>query len=524
MRRTIPILLTLFAALTAAHAAGIAWHEGEVPEAFDRAREEGKPLFLYWGAVWCPPCNQIKQTIFTQRSFIDTTKLFVPVYLDGDTESAQIWGEKLGILGYPSMLVLSPEGREVMRLPTGLQIEDFNRVLDEALARMTPIEEVLDAALAESDPSKISDRTFRLLAFYSWGQNRRLELSPEEWEARFRALAERVPARLSVERSRLYLLWLEYASRAEPGKLSRSLRREADRRLLEILESPELTRANLQFLSYYAGSVVPMVYPRNGGGRRHLIDAWETAMARAENDDSLSIDERLKTLLPSIDFHEMQRGKKKTPVDAELQERVLRRVKWTDENASDHYARQASMSAAGHLLEGAGLEEEARDLYLAEVEKSETPYYFMSSLASMAHEAGNDEEATSWLVRAYESAEGGSTRFQWGASYLLGLMEISPDDAERILDESLRVFGQHLEQNDAFAGRHQSRMKWLAKEYAEWNAEGAHAAEIETLRAAMLPSCDSLDDDAEEGEKSLQDRCEEFFTSLGTDPRPESTG
>lgn len=519
MRRTIPILLTLLAALTAAHAEGIAWHEGEVSGAFDRAHAEGKPLFLYWGAVWCPPCNQIKQTIFTQRSFIDTTKLFVPVYLDGDTESAQIWGEKLDVLGYPTMLVLSPEGREVMRLPTGLQIEEFNRVLDEALARMTPIEEVLEAALAEPDPSLVSDRSYRLLAFYSWGQNRQLEFSPEEWEARFRELAERVPERLSVERSRLYLRWLEQASGVEPAKLSKPLRREADQRLLEILESPELTRANLQFLSYYAGSIVPLVHPRNNSGRRRLIDAWEKAMVRAENDDSLSIDERLRTLMPSIDFYELQR-RKKTPADTELQARVLHRVKWTDENATDHYTRQASMSAAGHLLEDAGLEEEARKLYLAEVEKSETPYYFMSSLASMAHEAGNDEEATTWLARAYDSAEGGSTRFQWGTSYLLGLMEMSPDDAECIRDESLRVFGQHLEQNDAFAGRHQSRIEWLAEKYAEWNAEEAHAAEIEALRTALLPSCDSLDDDAEEGEKSLQDRCEEFFTSLGTAPQP----
>ena len=54
-----------------------------------------KPLFLYWGAVWCPPCNQIKKTIFTRREFQEKMKLFLPVYLDGDTKSAQIWGEKL---------------------------------------------------------------------------------------------------------------------------------------------------------------------------------------------------------------------------------------------------------------------------------------------------------------------------------------------------------------------------------------------------------------------------------------------
>ena len=35
---------------------------------------------------------------------------------------------------------------------------------------------------------------------------------------------------------------------------------------------------------------------------------------------------------------------------------------------------------------------------------------------------------------------------------------------------------------------------------------------------------DPLDDDAEEGVKSLRDRCEEFFTSLGSAPREEPAG
>src|SRR6187402_388381 len=41
-------------------AAGIAWQhaatDAEVDTAFATARRENKPLFLYWGADWCPPC------------------------------------------------------------------------------------------------------------------------------------------------------------------------------------------------------------------------------------------------------------------------------------------------------------------------------------------------------------------------------------------------------------------------------------------------------------------------------------
>src|SRR5687767_5520875 len=46
-----------------AAAQGIAWKNAssaaEVDAAFAQARAESKPVFLYWGAAWCPPCNQL---------------------------------------------------------------------------------------------------------------------------------------------------------------------------------------------------------------------------------------------------------------------------------------------------------------------------------------------------------------------------------------------------------------------------------------------------------------------------------
>ena len=78
----------------AAHATEIAWREGDVADALAEAKEQGKPVILYWGAVWCPPCNQMKSTLFKDASFIAETEKFVPVYLDGDTAGAQEWGER----------------------------------------------------------------------------------------------------------------------------------------------------------------------------------------------------------------------------------------------------------------------------------------------------------------------------------------------------------------------------------------------------------------------------------------------
>ena len=40
-------------------APGIAWFNGDVDAAFQSAQATRKPVLLYWGAQWCPPCYQL---------------------------------------------------------------------------------------------------------------------------------------------------------------------------------------------------------------------------------------------------------------------------------------------------------------------------------------------------------------------------------------------------------------------------------------------------------------------------------
>ena len=85
----------------AAHEAaetGIAWkqaaNDGEIDAAFAVAKSENKPVFVYWGAKWCPPCNQVKATLFNRQDFIERSRAFVPVYVDGDSPGAQKIGAR----------------------------------------------------------------------------------------------------------------------------------------------------------------------------------------------------------------------------------------------------------------------------------------------------------------------------------------------------------------------------------------------------------------------------------------------
>ena len=95
-------------------------------------------------------------------------------------------------------------------------------------------------------------------------------------------------------------------------------------------------------------------------------------------------------------------------------------------------------------------------------------------------------------------------------------MDLVPADASTIEQESLVVLRELMQQDDAFAGRNHSRLKRLRKSYAKWNAQGAHAAQIESIRKALLPTCSELEREASDGSESLNGRCTEFFRALGS--------
>jgi len=88
----------------------------DVDRTFEQAKTASKPVFLFWTAAWCPPCNQVKSTIFTRPEFIAKSRSFVPVYVDGDTPSGQALGKRFSVSAYPTMVLLRPDGSEITRL------------------------------------------------------------------------------------------------------------------------------------------------------------------------------------------------------------------------------------------------------------------------------------------------------------------------------------------------------------------------------------------------------------------------
>ena len=487
---------------------GIDWFAGDVDAAFAEAKASGKPIFLYWGAEWCPPCAQIKSTIFNKREFQERSKLFVPVYLDGDTPSAQRHGEHFGVVGYPTMILFRPDGTEITRLPGTVDIARYATILDVALADARPVAEILKAAASGGE---VTTNDWRLLAYYSWAtDNGRVLPAPERLET-FRRLHDRCPPELAPECGRLYFEYLGAAGReAEGGKtpLNGLERADARRQLLALLGAPAAAATNVDNVLYAPEDVITLLSDAGTPERKQLTGAWREALGRllsGPDAATLSGPEQLnavraKMLLARLDA-----------LDAELPPALLDEARSTvarvDAATTDGYARQAAVNAAAGLYWEAGLDDDANRLLVAELEKSKSPYYFMLDLAELAKKAGREEEAVEWLAKAYAGAQGPATRFQWGYNYLVGVLEMTPEDSARIERVGLEVIGELDGSPDAFYQRTRMRLEQLSAKLLEWGQSPERAPVVEKLRTRTGEICKGLPE-GDEGRKN----CEDFLS------------
>ncbi len=468
---------------------GIDWFAGDVEAAFAAAKAANKPIFLYWGAEWCPPCAQIKSTIFNKREFQERSRLFVPVYLDGDTPSAQRHGEQFGVVGYPTMILFRPDGTEITRLPGGVDVARYAKILDVALADARPVTEILAAAASGGD---VTSNDWRLLAYYSWGSDNGRVLPAAEQATTFRRLSDRCPPELQPECARLYFEYLGAVSGSDGEPISGLDRAEARSRLLGLLQSPSIGQANVDNLLYGPKAVIEALSDTGTPERAQLTAAWRAALDRLVQDPAapLSGPEQLNVVRARMLLARLDAP------DAALPTALLDEARATvariDAATTDAYARQAAINSAAGLYWEAGLDDDANRLLVAELEKSKSPYYFMLDLAELAQKAGREEEAVDWLARAYAGAQGPATRFQWGYNYMLGLLEMTPDNTVRIQQAGLDVLGELDGAPDAFYQRTRMRLEQLSAKLLEWGAGTERAQVIERLRSRTAEICERL--------------------------------
>ena len=434
----------------ASSTSGIHWHQGSVQSAFLLAKKENKPLFLYWGAAWCPPCNQIKRTIFSKPQFQSIIKKFIPVYLDGDKKRAQIWSERFGTVGYPTMIILSPQGVEVNRLPTGLQVDEYTSLMSKSILKMRPISELLELALQKKLKKK---EDWQLLSSHSWHQEKKMET--------FKILYQNCPSSFLISKSRLLLQYLSLVK-----KLSTKEQFFFKEKFLNILTKKSLLYSNLESLFFQAENFITVLFSPRDIHSKEFIKTYLNQMKIIEADSTLSIDERLSSLSPAISLHKV--FNKKAPYSKNFKRHILKISLWASENSKNQHQRQAAMSTAIWNLKETGQLKQAIKLSKEEILKSESPFYFMSYLGSLYKKIGNKSLSIDWYEKAYISAKGEATKFQWGTRYALAIIELFPKNIKRLQKHLKNIMNDISKSEGAFHGRNQLRFSQLSKGLKKW--------------------------------------------------------
>ncbi len=137
--------------------------DADIERCFARAKAENKPVLPYWGAAWCPPCNQLESTLFNRQDFAAQSRSFVAVHLDGDRLGAQKLGARFKVIAYPTVILFRPDGAEITRLPGDVDAPKLMALLQAGLAGGRPVKEILAGARARKP---LSVNEWRLLAFY----------------------------------------------------------------------------------------------------------------------------------------------------------------------------------------------------------------------------------------------------------------------------------------------------------------------------------------------------------------------
>ena len=463
-------------AQAAPEAPGIAWFEGDVNGAFAAAQATNKPVFLYWGAKWCPPCQQLKSSVFLRSDFIEKSREFVAVHLDGDDPGAQQWGEKFHVVGYPTVVILRADHKEILRISGGMDLSLYADLLDIALSDLKPMADVLAAVHGSGAAPAHGD--CQRLAYNAWDLGDYAEAQRASLAADLAHAATQCGDLNSTERARLTVA--SAALKQTPETVTQ---------VIGIVEDPGVAPRIADALESLDKDFFKEVQSRGDSVAAQFLAAWTRTMDSVANNPAVIDADQLYAIGTKLELVKQLARDDKVPADLAAAARA--RIAAALAKNQDPYVRAGIVNAASHIYDQLGDDEAEYAMLKAELATAKAPYYYMADLGEIEEKRGHKAQALAWFARAYAESQGVATRFQWGALYLNALLRISPTDRARIRKTGIAVIAE-LDGPERIQARTRMRLEKLDDGLRKWNAQHRYDADIQALRARTRQVCGKL--------------------------------
>jgi thiol:disulfide interchange protein len=117
---------------TVSFAGEVAWVKN-YDDALKQAGEQKKFVVLDMSASWCGFCRKMAREVYPTQEFVDYSRghVFVRLFVDTDPQGEKL-AEKFDVRGFPTILVLDAQGKEVGRVvgarPSSRLIQDLQEI------------------------------------------------------------------------------------------------------------------------------------------------------------------------------------------------------------------------------------------------------------------------------------------------------------------------------------------------------------------------------------------------------------
>ncbi|HFB99775.1 MAG TPA: hypothetical protein ENJ53_03115 [Phaeodactylibacter sp.] len=123
-------LITILLHTTFLSASTIRFISVDYPTAIQLSTEQHKFFFVNYSAKWCPTCTVMEETANANLELLDYIhNNFIAIKADVDDAIGKEWQDRYEVSCLPTLIVFSPNGKEITRIGGGLTASEFLLIL-----------------------------------------------------------------------------------------------------------------------------------------------------------------------------------------------------------------------------------------------------------------------------------------------------------------------------------------------------------------------------------------------------------